>query len=667
MAEKKLPYEPPPLGLLGSKLHSIAKKIVSVKGKAQSLKTGGFQLKSLKPHKPAPKHLSGPKGSMPSPLIQVYPYYDYKTKEEDPALVTLKMAKGRMTVEEFRDRLKELGIGLAVGHMKIITGNKAHIAVASQAEVKAASREHKGALTVGKEPKPKVKWTSAGCVVLDSMDDRDHCYVIKPSNNYGPWCFDADTDILTRRGWVNGLDLHPEDEVATLVGQELIYEQPSAINVVDYDGPMIRFKSRDLDQLVTPDHRMWVCKEKRRVPERYSYERFEFVEAQDIPMSASFRRHASWVGRECETYTIPFYEYSRRLRGGKELVKSFPALDVPMDDWLAFLGWYLSEGFAAQADKWTPYTAITQNEGASADRIREVLDCLPWEVYEHSCGGEKINFEVRDRQLWAHLFDGKRAPQKRVPLYVGELSPRQIAIFLETYHDGDGSLIGGHATRWSGPPSRIGRPRTLKEGEVSASTPIFYTASSGMADDLSVLVLKTGKAPKIRLRTHENDEAHFGGPTYLVTVCQPHPKLCASSVEEVEYTGKVWCPTTTSGVVYIRRNGKSTWSGNSFPKGRVDKGESIKQAALREVLEETGLRVKILTGKGAYLGKKEGGFSFTHFFLAVKVGGHPRPTSETERTLLVTWEEAKHLFKSSGNRRDSHVVDLAIQALKQFK
>lgn len=40
-------------------------------------------------------------------------------------------------------------------------------------------------------PKPKEKWISAGCVVLPSLhpDDLNYVFLIKPSNNYGPWAF----------------------------------------------------------------------------------------------------------------------------------------------------------------------------------------------------------------------------------------------------------------------------------------------------------------------------------------------------------------------------------------------------------------------------------------------------------------------------------------------
>jgi 8-oxo-dGTP diphosphatase len=37
--------------------------------------------------------------------------------------------------------------------------------------------------------KPRKKWTSAGGVVFDSLKTMNKVWIIKPSNNYGPWAF----------------------------------------------------------------------------------------------------------------------------------------------------------------------------------------------------------------------------------------------------------------------------------------------------------------------------------------------------------------------------------------------------------------------------------------------------------------------------------------------
>jgi 8-oxo-dGTP diphosphatase len=45
-------------------------------------------------------------------------------------------------------------------------------------------------------------------------------------------------------------------------------------------------------------------------------------------------------------------------------------------------------------------------------------------------------------------------------------------------------------------------------------------------------------------------------------------------------------------VAVIHRSRHKDWS---FPKGKVDPGETFPQAAVREILEETGLKIKLIT------------------------------------------------------------------------
>jgi 8-oxo-dGTP pyrophosphatase MutT (NUDIX family) len=118
--------------------------------------------------------------------------------------------------------------------------------------------------------------------------------------------------------------------------------------------------------------------------------------------------------------------------------------------------------------------------------------------------------------------------------------------------------------------------------------------------------------------------------------------------------------------VYVAKpsNNYGPWT---FPKGRVDPGETKKQAAVREVFEETGIKAKILPGPIAYLGSGKGTYSITHYWLMVKVGGSPTPNDEMEEVRLVTWEEAGRLFKGSGNRRDVDIASRAQMHLKSIK
>jgi 8-oxo-dGTP diphosphatase len=64
----------------------------------------------------------------------------------------------------------------------------------------------------------------------------------------------------------------------------------------------------------------------------------------------------------------------------------------------------------------------------------------------------------------------------------------------------------------------------------------------------------------------------------------------------------------------------------SFPKGGLDEGESVEEAALREVLEETGLRCRIIRklDETRYIYKTKRGAvrpKVVHYFLMEPAGG----------------------------------------------
>jgi len=119
--------------------------------------------------------------------------------------------------------------------------------------------------------------------------------------------------------------------------------------------------------------------------------------------------------------------------------------------------------------------------------------------------------------------------------------------------------------------------------------------------------------------------------------------------------------------VYVIK--QKNWNTYAFPKGRVDEGESVKRAAVREVAEETGLKVTLLPS--GYLGKGVGGFSITHFFAAIKTGGSAgQHDNEVEHVRLVTFTEAYKLFRKSGGtagKRDMMILRKAWEYANKYR
>ncbi|MEX2555911.1 MAG: NUDIX hydrolase [Actinomycetota bacterium] len=101
-------------------------------------------------------------------------------------------------------------------------------------------------------------------------------------------------------------------------------------------------------------------------------------------------------------------------------------------------------------------------------------------------------------------------------------------------------------------------------------------------------------------------------------------------------------------VVLVHRPRHDDWS---LPKGKVERGETIHKAAVREVEEETGLRVQRGTGI-AQLSYRNGNGRPKHvdYFYMTPVGGELTPNDEVDELRWVTLDEALRLLTYDRDR-----------------
>jgi 8-oxo-dGTP diphosphatase len=101
--------------------------------------------------------------------------------------------------------------------------------------------------------------------------------------------------------------------------------------------------------------------------------------------------------------------------------------------------------------------------------------------------------------------------------------------------------------------------------------------------------------------------------------------------------------TATPRVLLVHRPQYDDWS---FPKGKLDAGETVEQAALREVKEETGLECRIIRPLtvlryGSRTRKDRLKPKAVHYFLMERVGGHIQvPGEEVDRAEWFDFNEA---------------------------
>jgi len=345
-------------------------------------------------------------------------------------------------------------------------------------------------------------------------------------------CYDDKTEILTDKGWKLFKNLEKKDKVAALnpLTKKIEYQKPTNYFVYDYDGEMIKFQSNSIDLVVTPNHQMYVRKQGRKD--------YQFIRADRIPQGAEIPRTGIWEGKEKKYFILP--PYQKTWNSGKRIKKTInlPAIKIPTDIWLKFLGLYLAEGSLS-------YGSVNISQFRKKDKVFEYIKDLPFKIRK-----EKNGFRICSIQLYKYLKNLGKCNEKFVPDYVKKLSPRQINIFLDAYCLGDGSIRESGGRR-------------------------FYTTSKRLADDIQELILKTGGVANIRVRKAKNTPIKIGDKNYIrnydIFIVEERikrkqfyvDKSRFNHIKKINYRGKIYCVEVPNHIVYVRRNGKPVWSGNS--------------------------------------------------------------------------------------------------------
>ncbi len=351
-------------------------------------------------------------------------------------------------------------------------------------------------------------------------------------------CYDDETEVLTKAGWKLFSDVTYQDEICTLNPNNhgIEYQKPEALVAFTHHNKLISIRNRTIDLMVTLDHNMYVETQQNARKRR---NKFEFVKAKDLQSQSVVKRTGNWAGDEVVSFVLPSVQIGH-VSGRQVVFHESGEISVPMDRWLAFFGVWLSDGAATQ-DGPNYQVKISQTKPALRKQIQVIVDSLPFKFTTNEAG-----FYCYDKQLCTYLRRFGEAPQKYVPDFVKGLSSRQVRIFLDWFSKGDATL--------------------MRKG-----FRIFYTSSRRLGDDIQELLLKAGrlgivKARKGRGRLWIVDHFADGSNTQYEVherVQRLNSWLDRRDSSVVDYNGKVYCATVKNHVMYVRRNGKPVWCGNT--------------------------------------------------------------------------------------------------------
>jgi len=348
-------------------------------------------------------------------------------------------------------------------------------------------------------------------------------------------CYDKQTEVLTDNGWKFFKDLAYEDKLCTLnpASHEIEFNEPEELVVFDHHKKLVSITNQTLDIMVTPDHDMYVASQHTA---RSGKPEFMFVKARDLEFQSVIKRTGTWVGAENDYFTLPSVELGYHKSRQVQVHKS-GEVKIPMEKWLAFFGIWLADGSASPTGR----VSVAQKKEPATGKIRELLASMPFRFPE---SGNAFNADRK--QLSSYLTQFGKAPEKFVPRFIKNLTPRQIKIFLDWFALGDATQMRGGFR-------------------------IFYTSSKRLADDLQELLLKIGRVGVIKHRPPRGRifiKDHYANSDRVQYEVLERVKKLDSWIDKrdtkvVEYSGKVYCATVKNHVMFVRRNGKPYWCGNT--------------------------------------------------------------------------------------------------------
>ena len=345
-----------------------------------------------------------------------------------------------------------------------------------------------------------------------SSDKGEEAYALRLALNF-PCLLPSSQALSKTKGWVNYEDLKVGDEILAFnrdIG-ESEWQKVERVNVFDYDGDMIRLKTKHLDVLSTPDHR-WVVTKPNKISK---LDNTKVLTSEELYNSD-------------KPYAIPI-----RAPHNNQVKARYS------DAYVAFLGWYLTDGHLKNGN----IVRICQSNTANPHKV-DIIDSIMEELDVEFSRREKnqVIWEIRDPGFVYKL--NRLVPERKLNMrLLTRLTNPQLSILLENMRLGDG---------WS-----VWATGDKTQGELLQALVVLCNNTSSMYElshegDLSYF--KDKKPSKYGQEFVRATKTSYGVKfsNLRKSVNTKNTYNSENNLTKEKYVGKVWCPTVKSGAFFTR-------------------------------------------------------------------------------------------------------------------
>jgi len=358
---------------------------------------------------------------------------------------------------------------------------------------------------------------------LDEEDNSmDMCYT----------CYSDDTEVLTDGGFKLFKNLKMIDKIATLdEGDNLIYVKLIEIQKNKYKGIMYEvINKKGFNLLVTPNHNMYIRKRHKKD--------YELLNVTKCKKQDKIKMSANWIGVNKDFFILPsIITEKNHIRKDNHIL---------MEDWMTFLGWYISEGWCYYNRKQGKLKKGSNYSVSICQRDIKVLENIKKTMSKYGFKGtiKKDTLSFNSKQLYLYLNPLGKSYEKYIPKEFLSLDRKYLICLFNSLMLGDGNGKGANNT--------------------------YFTSSAQLATDFMELVIKLGKKANMQkrvdcgrkfIRGREIFKKHDSYSIVIGNGCERQ----ITEINKVKYDGFVYCCSIPNQKLFVRRKGKGCWCGNSPP------------------------------------------------------------------------------------------------------
>lgn len=339
--------------------------------------------------------------------------------------------------------------------------------------------------------------------------------------NWRNYCVDAETEALTKRGWLSEEQICENDEILSFNEGQLKWSKIKSIFRNEYDGKMFHLTVSGMDALVTPRHK--------------------FITDQ---------------GLKKVEYLI---EKNKIILTGEPVENNNKIFD---DKFVELVGWFITKGnIFNPSDRNYSRITIAQNKGIYSDRILECISSLNYKCGQtHRLNENKTTTIIftLPKELCEKLLSVTENKSLSMD-FILSLTQEQKKLLIETMVDADGWRTKKHKRYCQKDKNHVdsflalctlaGFRTTCKKREI---------ISFGKDKNIYQINIFSGKHKVSRV---ENINFHGGKRRHILV---GKGKKAHPNEPTIEYKGKIWCPETEYGSFMARRNGTIYLTGNTY-------------------------------------------------------------------------------------------------------